>query len=234
MGSWQTLFATQAGAGAALTGLVFVALSINLKEILALPGLADRAGEALLLLMFPVVNGLVGVLPQTSSRALGAEFLVIAIFLWSLVTRILFTGRNAVRGRPPREFITPARSRLRRLRSPPSLPAVSCWRAAGAVCGSKRRLSCCALSPAWGTHGCCWWKSSADGRYSRTSGCPPRRARQPGASRARAAARPYAAGPSNARAPAAQVASRSEPGGYRPSSSRMTMPWAKDHSACAR
>jgi hypothetical protein len=37
MGPWQTLFATQAGVGAALTGLVFVALSINLKQILALP-----------------------------------------------------------------------------------------------------------------------------------------------------------------------------------------------------
>jgi hypothetical protein len=106
MGSWQTLFATQAGAAAALTGLVFVALSINLKEILALPGLADRAGEALLLLMLPVVNGLVGVLPQTSIRALGAEFLVIAVFVWVMVTRILLTGRRAVRDRPPREFIT--------------------------------------------------------------------------------------------------------------------------------
>jgi hypothetical protein len=105
MDAWQTLFATQAGVGAALTGLVFVALSINLKQILALPGLAARAGEALLLLMFPVVTGLVGVLPQTSGRALGAEFLVIALVLWLLVTRILFSGRQAVRERPLGEII---------------------------------------------------------------------------------------------------------------------------------
>jgi modulator of FtsH protease len=53
VGAWQTLFATQAGVGAALTGLVFVALSINLKQILALPSLAAQAGEALLLLLPP-------------------------------------------------------------------------------------------------------------------------------------------------------------------------------------
>ena len=74
------------------SGLVFVALSINLKEILAFPGLANRAGEALLLLLFPVMIGLVGVLPQTSTRALGAEFLLIAGFLWLIVTRILLRG----------------------------------------------------------------------------------------------------------------------------------------------
>jgi hypothetical protein len=106
MGPWQTLFATQAGVGAALTGLVFVALSINLKEILALPGLADRAGEALLLLLLPVVNGLIGVLPQASTRALGAEFLITAIVLWAIVTRILLTGRKTVEGLPPRKFLT--------------------------------------------------------------------------------------------------------------------------------
>lgn len=106
--AWQTLFATQAGVGAALTGLVFVALSINLKEILAVTGLAGRAGEALLLLMLPVVNGLVGVLPQTSTRALGAEFLGIAVVLWAIITWILVNARQSFAHRPPHEFITRA------------------------------------------------------------------------------------------------------------------------------
>ncbi len=105
MGSWQTLFATQAGVAAALTGLVFVALSINLKQILALPGLAARAGEALLLLLFPVVSGLVGVLPQTSVRALGGELLAISVLLWLMVARILLAGRRTLRMRPLREFL---------------------------------------------------------------------------------------------------------------------------------
>jgi hypothetical protein len=89
MGPWQTLFATQAGVGATLTCLVFVALSINLKQVLAIPGSAGRAGEALLPLLLPVVNGLVGVLPQTSSRALGGELLGIATVLWIFVSSIL-------------------------------------------------------------------------------------------------------------------------------------------------
>ncbi len=108
MGSWQTLFATQAGVAAALTGLVFVALSINLKQILAVPGLAAHAGEALLLLLFPVVSGLVGVLPQTSVRALGGELLAISVLLWLMVTRILLAGRRALRMRPLREFLVRA------------------------------------------------------------------------------------------------------------------------------
>lgn len=108
MGQWQTLFATQAGVGAALTGLVFVALSINLKQILALPGLADRAAEALLLLVFTVVTGLVGVLPQTSTRALGAEFLGVAVLLGATVSWILLAGHKNFVSRPRQEFITRA------------------------------------------------------------------------------------------------------------------------------
>ena len=104
MGSWQTFFATQAGVGAALTGLVFVALSINLKQILAIPSLANRAGEALLLLLLPVINGLVGVLPQTSTRAVGGELLAVALTLWVVVSLILARARKDGHGRPAHEF----------------------------------------------------------------------------------------------------------------------------------
>jgi hypothetical protein len=55
--------------------------------------------------MFPVVTGLVGVLPQTSARALGGEILAITIFLWLIVTRILITGRRAMSSRPLQEFL---------------------------------------------------------------------------------------------------------------------------------
>jgi len=45
---WQTLVAVQAGAAATLTGLVFVAVSINLARILETPGLSGRAAESIL------------------------------------------------------------------------------------------------------------------------------------------------------------------------------------------
>ena len=40
---WQTLVEVQAGASATLTGLVFVAASINLARIIEAPGLPPRA-----------------------------------------------------------------------------------------------------------------------------------------------------------------------------------------------
>ena len=42
---WSELFVATAGAGAALAGLVFVAVSINIDRILKLPGMPD-AGSA--------------------------------------------------------------------------------------------------------------------------------------------------------------------------------------------
>lgn len=108
VGGWHTFFSTQADVSAALTGLVFVALSINLKQILSLPGLADRAGEALLLLLLPVLVGLTGVLPQTSIVALGGEFLGLGLVMTTTVTLILVAGHEAATSRPPREFVTRA------------------------------------------------------------------------------------------------------------------------------
>jgi hypothetical protein len=98
------MFATQAGVGAALTGLVFVALSINLKQILDVPGLAGRAAEALFLLVLPIFVGLAGVLPQTSVRAFGIEILVIGIIQFGAVTAFVRSGYAPSRGRPAREY----------------------------------------------------------------------------------------------------------------------------------
>jgi len=105
LGSWHTFFSTQAEVSAALTGLVFVALSINLKQILSLPGLADRAGEALLLLLLPVLVGLAGVLPQTSIRALGGELLGLGLVEMTMVSLILVAGHRFATERPPQEFM---------------------------------------------------------------------------------------------------------------------------------
>ena len=89
LSSWEPVFSTQAEVGATLTGLLFLALSINLKEILRYDGLTGRAGEALILLLTPVFVGIVGVLPQRSYRSLGAELLGIGIAGWAAVSIIL-------------------------------------------------------------------------------------------------------------------------------------------------
>jgi hypothetical protein len=48
---WGELFLAEAGASAALAGLLFVAISINLTKILEVRGLVGRAGEAIVLLV---------------------------------------------------------------------------------------------------------------------------------------------------------------------------------------
>jgi hypothetical protein len=75
---WQTFFAAEVGAGASLTGLLFVAVSINLERILSFPKLPARAGETLtLLLLLVVVIASLGLAPQ-GSAALAAEVIACA------------------------------------------------------------------------------------------------------------------------------------------------------------
>src|SRR5215210_848044 len=72
---WGDFFVASAGASAALTGLVFVAVSINIERILRYPGLPERALETVLLLPGVVVVSLLGLVPGQSRTALGAELL---------------------------------------------------------------------------------------------------------------------------------------------------------------
>jgi hypothetical protein len=100
---WDTFFGAQAAAAAALTGLVFVALSINLRQILADPLLPGRAGEAILLLVQPVVVALVALIPRQSVHDLGAELLVIGTAAWLAVSAIVWSGRGKGPGRKYRQ-----------------------------------------------------------------------------------------------------------------------------------
>src|SRR5271154_545849 len=76
---WQSFFAAELGALASLTGLVVVAISINLSRILAVANLPTRAGEALVTLVGALVVVSVGLVPGQPVRLLGAEFLSIGL-----------------------------------------------------------------------------------------------------------------------------------------------------------
>ena len=72
---WSDLFVAAAGASAALAGLVFVAVSINVERILQFAGLPERALETILLLMTVLLVSIVGLVPGQGSTALGLELL---------------------------------------------------------------------------------------------------------------------------------------------------------------
>ena len=72
---WTDLFVASAGASAALAGLVFVAVSINIDRILQFQGLPERSLATVLLLLNVVLVSILGLIPGQSRTALGVELL---------------------------------------------------------------------------------------------------------------------------------------------------------------
>lgn len=74
---WQTFFSAEVDASAALTGLVVVAISVNLSRILSVALLPGRAAEALIVLAGALVLASVALVPRQPLAVLGAEVLAI-------------------------------------------------------------------------------------------------------------------------------------------------------------
>ena len=86
MGDWDNFFIAQIGASAALAGLVFVALSINLTKILSLPSLPTRALMAISMLIAVLFQSSLFLVPGQSSTLLGWEVLGLALVMWVLTS----------------------------------------------------------------------------------------------------------------------------------------------------
>jgi len=92
---WGELFLAEVGASAALAGLLFVAMSINLTKILEVQGLVGRAGEAIVLLVAVLIVSTLVLVPDQPRVALGTELLVTGLLAWSILAVIHV---KAVRG----------------------------------------------------------------------------------------------------------------------------------------
>ena len=88
------MFAAIAGASAALTGLLFVAHSINLSHVLKSPGWIGRAVEVLVLLTSAMVLSILLLMPDQGAPTLAAEVLTVAALVIVVLAYIHIRAQN--------------------------------------------------------------------------------------------------------------------------------------------
>jgi len=96
MHSWDNFFVAEAGSSAALAGLVFVGISINLVKIMSFPHLPQRALDAIALLAVVLLVSCMMLIPDQSNTAIALEILVTGLAGWSITTFPSIAGRHKV------------------------------------------------------------------------------------------------------------------------------------------
>jgi hypothetical protein len=92
---WSEFSVAVVGASAALAGLLVVAVSINIEQILAVRALAGRALSTMLLFVVPLVVGILVLVPGQAPTALGLELIVTGVVAGG---GLLWINRPANRG----------------------------------------------------------------------------------------------------------------------------------------
>ncbi|HKV87357.1 MAG TPA: hypothetical protein VJT78_05110 [Candidatus Dormibacteraeota bacterium] len=95
--NWGAVFSAITGATAALTGLLFVALSINLSQVIKGPGLIPRAVEVLVLLVSALLISTLLLMPGQPPESAAIEIISIA------VTEVILLG--IIQARAPRRVM---------------------------------------------------------------------------------------------------------------------------------
>ncbi|HEX5500818.1 MAG TPA: hypothetical protein VFX03_16395 [Thermomicrobiales bacterium] len=104
MDGWDNFTVAQVGASAALAGLVFVGLSVNLSRVLALPGVPGRAGEAIVVLAALLFAASAVLVPGQSFALLGAELAIIGLIDWIVIIRLQYVARRIELAARPGSF----------------------------------------------------------------------------------------------------------------------------------
>ena len=88
---WAIFFSAELAVLATLTGLVVVAISINLPRILSYPHLPTRAGEALIGPVGAITATSLVLIPEQPPMLLGVEVIVVGLVM--VVAPIIFQAR---------------------------------------------------------------------------------------------------------------------------------------------
>jgi len=105
---WQNFFLMTGGAAAALTGLIFVALSLQARAIIGHPLFRDRALASLQSLIGAVFLSAAVLVPDQSRLALGVEVGLVAAFFVGRVVFAAWLTRSVgarARRRPARRWV---------------------------------------------------------------------------------------------------------------------------------
>jgi hypothetical protein len=87
-GEWESFALAHLGASAALLGLVFVGISINLRDFVGSRQLVDRAAEAVILLGTVLVASTAVLIPGQGKGALSTELLVLAAATFAVIVSL--------------------------------------------------------------------------------------------------------------------------------------------------
>jgi hypothetical protein len=96
--AWHDLFVASAGAAAALAGLIIVAMSVNIKEIIAIKSMPARGGTSIAALVLIVVVSIGALIPVQPNWMLGLESIVFGLaalaFAVDSTVRLVQEGRG--------------------------------------------------------------------------------------------------------------------------------------------
>ena len=98
--AWHDYFIAQAGASAAIAGLLFVSLSINIDRIIKMAWLPPRAAMTMLLLVGSLVEALLALWPRQSVQVLGIELLAVSLVVWGYAMQLAVESLRT----PPKEL----------------------------------------------------------------------------------------------------------------------------------
>jgi len=105
MSGWENFFVGELGASAALTGLVFVGVSINLTKIMASSYLPNRALEALVALVVVLFISSLLLIPGQAFLAIGIEVLLIGLLDWLTMGLLQLTTLRKMQAQYRRAYV---------------------------------------------------------------------------------------------------------------------------------